>query len=141
MSTNYTTVLYNPPNLRSQDHRDSMSPRIEPMSDARTRTMADIAICAQRILRATRANMSTSRTQMAVSRRMGGRRAVARTAATRAGCGVPSLVAGCVAGWDWSGVRGGVKDWETRDACVCGRVGLGAMSGIARRMVIASWTG
>ena len=78
---------------------------------------------------------------MAVSSRIGGRRGVARTAATRAGWGVPSRVAGCVAGWDTSGVRGGVKDCETSAACACGRVGLDAISGMGRRMVIASWTG
>ena len=73
---------------------------------------------------------------MAVSSRTGGRFGVCLTAATRAGWGVASRVAGCVIG-----VRGGVYDCVTMDACACGRVGLGARSGMGRWTTCASGIG
>lgn len=73
------------------------------------------------------ANIRTKMTQIAVSNRIGGRRGVCWTAATRAGCGVSRRLAGWV-----SGVRGGVYDCATSDACACGRVGFGAMRGMGR---------
>ena len=78
---------------------------------------------------------------MAVSRRIGGRFGVWRTAATRAGCGVWSRVEGACDSRCGSGVRGGVYDWDTIDGCDCGRVGLGAMSGIGRWMTSCSGVG
>ena len=77
---------------------------------------------------------------MAVSSRMGGRRGVCRTAATSAGCGVWSRVDGCCCCCE-SGVRAGVYGGETIRGCDCGRVGLGATSGMGRWTTSVSGVG